>query len=639
MELLEKRDDLFTVSVLGEFSSGKSTLINALFLKNDILPVGSGVTTSVPIVITHGDRMELQVIAGTGTKTVKVTGLERIKEAMSKHAGVVKGDISALILTQNNPELQGMRVIDTPGLNAPNDIHARLSENIIDKNISDFVLWTVDLNYGATGSILVLLKRLKKAHHRCVLIANQADKVAKTGGGPQAVQKAMDELKKRAYMFPKIFKSCALDGLRAVKKNDQTLFQKAGMANIFQHILASRQEWGLEQGKNQQKKKYAEIRSEIDRLKKLKIAKQKEIDEFGRDLADFISQKALKEVLQKEFLSARVKKILADVIDEQVDQAAGNHSNTFSAFRILLHFKNEGFPYVNAILAAHITLCFKKYADSINRFIEEKMKGMGKDFSGALDPKSLQPGRAVVPKEVIEDATDHVLRMILALVGGITAAISAFFIQSTVTYLLIITVTVWNPIGIAIAIIGTLLTVIGIGGIVSVPNKLKKNIKKKFGIPEGHGVFDQIWYGGTIDPPEQPGGFSKFILNRTDAGKNLLKEILSPPSASKIMQRKHVEWAFQKIEVSAGMNRNSLSETVMTAMHQCSNKPFRKSNKIPSMENERLHDFKFIWEGLTTSNQSAIMASDKKITGLRSELQRVFIQDIETRIKKLEVEL
>jgi GTPase Era involved in 16S rRNA processing len=171
--VIEPRPDLFTVSILGEFSSGKSTLVNALFLEQDLLPTGSGVCTPVPTEIIFGDQMELKIVTPKGTQIYK----NDIKSSMEYHCGKEKTDANAFYLTVNNSRLEGMRIIDTPGLNAPNDVHTPLTRKIIDDKISDLVLWTIDLSHGATMSILEMLERLKNADHRCILIANHADKL------------------------------------------------------------------------------------------------------------------------------------------------------------------------------------------------------------------------------------------------------------------------------------------------------------------------------------------------------------------------------------------------------------------------------------------------------------------------------
>lgn len=633
MQLLEKRDDLFTVSVLGEFASGKSTLVNALFLKDDILPRGSGVTTSVPAEIIHGDRLELKVVTAGGVKTV--TDAARIKEIMAGTSGAEQSGLSSFKLTANNQDLVGIRVIDTPGLNAPNAVHKQLTEDIIARNISDLVLWVIDLQQGATASNLELLERLKNAHYRCVLIANHADKVGEAGG-PQAVQKAMAELGKKAYMFPKLFESRALDGLRGAKKNDRELFSKAGMENIIQHILAGRQEWTTEQATKKKENEQARIRREIERLIETKQQWQKKTEEFHRELEKFISQKALK-ALKEAFLSDEVKKKLAKTIDWQVDQAAENSSPTFSSFRFLLGFKNEGFPYVSALLAAHIALSLKEYGDSINDFINKEMEGMKKNFHLSLDSGTFQLDGAPISGDPVGNTASNVLGMIVTLIGAITAGISAFFIQTTVTYLWFFTATVWNPVGIAVAIVGGLAALIGLGILTPVADKIKKEIKEKFGVPQGHGIFNQIWFGGTIDSSKELNWTSKLILKLTDAGEKLLFEMEHPPTPDKMMLREHVDWAMEVLGLPAGEARESLVNTVMSAMKQGSMNSFGKNNIIPPMENERLYDFKRIWEGLDANGQPITLGEHGNFTGLKHELQRI-VQDIDSRIENLKKE-
>ncbi len=126
------------------------------------------------------------------------------------------------------------------------------------------------------------------------------------------------------------------------------------------------------------------------------------------------------------------------------------------------------------------------------------------------------------------------------------------------------------------------------------------------------------------------------MLNRTDAGKELLFEMEHPPSMGSLMLRKHVDWAMEKLEVP-GESRESLVNTVMSAMKQCTTNSFGKNNRIPSMENERLHDFKMIWAGLDANGQPITLGGHGKFTGLKHELQRI-VQNIDSRIENLKKE-
>lgn len=564
MEITIKKSDLFTVSVLGEFSSGKSTLINAIFFKDDILPTDAGVCTSIPAEICYGNRLELHVLKPKGT--VVVTGRDDIKNTISKTSKKNLQGVTGFMITTDNPVLKGMRIIDTPGLNSPNEVHSALTMKIIEQHISNLVLWVIDLNQGATAPILDMLERLKAADDRCCLIANHVDKIAKSGG-IEAVQKAMKELEKKAYMFPKVLKSCALDGLRGAMNNNPALFTKANMPDILSHVLERRETW---QQEGKEFKRIQEVELKKERIEKLTNEREhfkqcrrnalEDIEKLGIDLKDFIQNNALN-TLENTINSTHFKKIMADVIDIEIDTIAKDISPKTSPFRFLLAVKNSCLPKVNALLAAHITICMHTYGETINNYIAAKIEKITENikYKANLGTSS----GTNLPSDSFEEAIANILSMILALVGTITAAIAAFFIQQTVTYLFFITIATWNPVGIAIASIGAVLAAVGIVKITSVEKKVKEKIKEKFGVPAGSGICDQIWRGGTLDQPKQIGMFSEAALELTDAGKQLLEDLENPPNLAQMMCKSVIEWAMEKLNAPSGPVRQSLVESVL----------------------------------------------------------------------------
>ena len=617
---LPKDPNLFTVSVLGEFSSGKSTLINAIFLKDHILPTGSEVTTSVPTIITFGEGMELR-FAKSGREEI-ITGAEQIKKAMAQTSGAVNSGVSSFNLSVNRPELKGLRIIDTPGFNAPNAVHSELTNEIINSKVSDLVLWVVDLHATATAPVLEVLARLKQANYRCILIGNHADKAS----DENEENRLMADLQKRACMFPEQFKAKASRGLEAAIKNDQARFEKSGMEAIFIRVMKGKDEWKIMSATQRSVDDKEKIKKEIVRLKEALSVKREEIAKFGSALEKYILTGAIPR-LGERLQNQEVKKYLALLIERQVEIAA-NNSSIASPFAFLLEFKNEHFPYVHALLATHIAWCIKQYSNEISTFIEKEMQKISGIPAGFIRPSSLNHGPIIGP-DAAGEALAEIMAGIMLAIGAVTAGISAFFIQTTVTYLLIFTASVWNPVGIAAMIIGGLLAAAGLWQGGSIKDKVTNMIKVQFGVPTGHGIFDQIWHGGTLPEAKELGMWSKIIMEGSSAGRKLKGEILNPPAIANIVRPMHIMSVLGPLNVPFDQQAELL-KNILESMQGSASVHTTNRNSIPSLENDRLKDFNMLWHGKGDT--------DKNFTGINNELQKI-LNGLSTNIAQLEAQL
>lgn len=635
--VIEPRPDLFTVSILGEFSSGKSTLVNALFLEQDLLPIGSGVCTPVPTEIIFGDQMELKIVTPKGTQIYK----NDIKSSMEYHCGKEKTNANAFYLTINNPRLEGMRIIDTPGLNAPNDIHTPLTQKIIDDKISDLVLWTIDLTHGATMSILEMLERLKNADHRCILIANHADKL----GGSSNVDRAMLDLKSKAYMFPEHFKSSAKSGLKGIIDKNDVLLQKSCLPKIWDFVKKSRSEWlkniaernFMEQHESDKRK----IKEEIHRLKEFKNKIKIEKDRVQIVFRNHITNKA-NDHLEEMFLSKEFKSILAKNIESVIDEIHKKFGK-ISPYKFMLAVKNELIPKINALIFSYVVFCMDEYASSIDLLlkgevqqIEHYLKDMKIPINGIkneIDPN-------VVAPDSFESAINNVLNMMLAFVGTIAIGISTLFVQQTVTTLIFFTTTSWDPTGITFLIISGLVVLVTGGKIKNIAKKTADEINKSLGVPDGHGIIDQMWFGGALPPRKKMGKINGIMLKGSEAGRQLHNEIENFNIGSILPNRKDIDWALwtlNEIMDSDPETLKKLADRVEVVIDSIKKQSSSSSDKIPSMKNERLHDFDLIWKGIGKDG-NFVSSHGLPPGGIEGSFSKI-LDDMDGRIKKLKTEV
>ncbi len=139
----ESLDNLFSLVFIGEFSTGKSSIINAL-LGQDILPKGITPTTGEITVIKHGELDAEKVENG------------------------------CRVISVPQDRLKGLFIVDTPGTNVTIEQHERLTQDYIPK--ADIVFFTIGAERAVTGSEAKLIKFIKESWLKnIVFLLNKID--------------------------------------------------------------------------------------------------------------------------------------------------------------------------------------------------------------------------------------------------------------------------------------------------------------------------------------------------------------------------------------------------------------------------------------------------------------------------------
>ena len=134
-----KSDLTYSVTVLGEFSSGKSSMINKVFLNENILPEKSTPTTAILTTIRYGKEKLLKIHFKDGTtQKYKDNFSENLLKNVStdsngKNPEKVK---EAELFWPSDILSEGVIIVDTPGLNDPNKNRENITMQYLDKTDS-----------------------------------------------------------------------------------------------------------------------------------------------------------------------------------------------------------------------------------------------------------------------------------------------------------------------------------------------------------------------------------------------------------------------------------------------------------------------------------------------------------------------
>ena len=148
---------LVTVAVVGDFNSGKSTFINAL-LGTKLCPVGDEPTTASVTHFIHGDKQRFEIERnGTRTSMGKREYLQTVC-----HSKVGDREAYVFHVSLNSALLEHVRLVDTPGFNAPppNSNDTKVTEDAVATADALFVI--MDARKGnPSKTLLEQLDRLR----------------------------------------------------------------------------------------------------------------------------------------------------------------------------------------------------------------------------------------------------------------------------------------------------------------------------------------------------------------------------------------------------------------------------------------------------------------------------------------------
>ena len=157
------------IAVIGQFSSGKSTFLNAL-LGQDILPSGLTPVTAKAVRLKFAKMPLLSVKFINGSESLlassDLTELNKLGE-----------QVSGMTLYAPSEILKEINFIDTPGLNSLRDADTKETKNTL-KKVSG-AIWLSLANNAAKASELESIKEILKANDlKAICLINQKDKLS-----------------------------------------------------------------------------------------------------------------------------------------------------------------------------------------------------------------------------------------------------------------------------------------------------------------------------------------------------------------------------------------------------------------------------------------------------------------------------
>jgi hypothetical protein len=159
------------LGVIGEFRTGKSTLINAL-AGDEVAFVDEVEATPVPCVFRHGPKRYAQIVRKDGRREDLSIPEANVTLSLHRHDAAWLSSVSHVEYFTPRPGLAGLDIWDSPGLGGSNkneDVANEFLERVTG------ALWVFDATIVGKASISGPLRRLKETGKTVVALLNQVD--------------------------------------------------------------------------------------------------------------------------------------------------------------------------------------------------------------------------------------------------------------------------------------------------------------------------------------------------------------------------------------------------------------------------------------------------------------------------------
>jgi tetratricopeptide (TPR) repeat protein len=166
-------DQPLLVTVMGEFSSGKSSFVNA-FIGADVAPTGITPTTATINIVRYGRERGGRIHTADGTT------LELGWDALMAHLRALTPDAARAIdrveILVPLPQLEKINIVDTPGLNSIQPEHEATARAFIAR--ADAVVWVFTASQGGKASEKKALQSIRDEGKRVLGVLNKADQLS-----------------------------------------------------------------------------------------------------------------------------------------------------------------------------------------------------------------------------------------------------------------------------------------------------------------------------------------------------------------------------------------------------------------------------------------------------------------------------
>jgi Tfp pilus assembly protein PilF/GTPase SAR1 family protein len=166
-------DQPLLVTVMGEFSSGKSSFVNA-FIGAEVAPTGITPTTATINVVRYGRERCGRIIGHDSS--VRELSWESLFPYLRSMSAETARAIDRVEILLPLPQLEKINIVDTPGLNSIQPEHEATARAFIAR--ADAVVWVFTSNQGGKASERAALTSIRAEGKRVLGVLNKSDQLS-----------------------------------------------------------------------------------------------------------------------------------------------------------------------------------------------------------------------------------------------------------------------------------------------------------------------------------------------------------------------------------------------------------------------------------------------------------------------------
>lgn len=213
------------VAITGQFSSGKSTFLNALLAKN-ILPTGITPVTSKVNYIRYGDTFRIRVRYLDGRD--EYHDISTISAFTDQREKVE--DIAYLTLYAPLDILKDVVFVDTPGLNSQAASDTQTTQKVL-KEVDGIIWLSLIDNAGKMSELKVLEEYLGEYQNKSLCVLNQKDKFS-----PEQIEETTAYVRSAfGEFFSEVIPISAKQALES-RSHDKKIVMETAMENLLERL-------------------------------------------------------------------------------------------------------------------------------------------------------------------------------------------------------------------------------------------------------------------------------------------------------------------------------------------------------------------------------------------------------------------
>lgn len=216
-------DPQFRVLVIGERKQGKSQLINAL-LNAAVCPVGDGLSSVMPTVVTHAEEPGAVLVKGTDRTPISVDDIISVHNRTADRSANIEVGLPRGLLAS------GMVIIDSPGIDG-GDLNQ--IKKLITMARADLVLMVSDATRPLSITELNLLLHLARSHSNLAVALTKIDLSPHWRVVAEQNQEHLTSVGVPAALIP----VSATLRLQAARAGDHTINAESGYPTLIARLM------------------------------------------------------------------------------------------------------------------------------------------------------------------------------------------------------------------------------------------------------------------------------------------------------------------------------------------------------------------------------------------------------------------